>query len=128
MVMKATGLKIDEAKFMNLSNFVFERKYDGSRTLFMNGKIVSDKRDGFKEKRYPQISQALKGLNAVLDGELWVESDRVVELSRTENWNEAKFIIFDILELNGQNLRGLPLKARREILSVQFQYIKNYKF
>ena len=119
MVMKATGLKIDEAKFMNLSNFVFERKYDGSRTLFMNGKIVSDKRDGFKEKRYPQISQALNNLNAVLDGELWVESDRVVELSRTENWNEAKFIIFDILELNGQNLRALPLKARREILEQQ---------
>lgn len=119
MVMKAQSLKIEETKFMNLNNFVFERKYDGSRTLYVNGKIISDKRDGFKERRYPQISQALNNINAVLDGELWVKSDKVIELSKTENWNEAVFVIFDILELDGKDLRKLPFKERRQILEQQ---------
>jgi len=119
MVMKANNLKYEETKFRKLDNFVYERKYDGSRTLYMSGKIVSDKRDGFKEKRYPHISKALNNFNGVLDGELWVKSDRVTELSKTENWNEAIFVVFDILEYKGKNLRQLPLKERRKILEEQ---------
>jgi len=117
MVMKAVATTIKEFEhYLNKDNFILERKFDGSRSIYLNGKLVSDKRDGFKEKRYPQISQALNGINAILDGELWVKSDRVVELSRTENWNEAVFMVFDIQKLDDKDLTKLPLKERRKIL------------
>ena len=114
--MKATALKFDDTKFMLLENFIFERKWDGSRTLFLNGRLVSDTRDGFKNERYNHITQALKNFNGTLDGELWVKNDRVSELSKKENWNEAVFVVFDILELDDNNLKSKPFKERRALL------------
>jgi len=116
MVMKAQTLKIDDTKYMDLTNFVLERKFDGSRTLWKNSRLVSDTRDGFKNERYKHIVKVLKDTNAILDGELWVENDRVTELSKKENCDKAIFIVFDILSYNEVDLTQKPLKERREIL------------
>jgi len=121
--MKATGITVKEFEHYNKENFIYCRKFDGSRTLFKDGRLVSDNRDGFKNERYNHITQALKNFDGILDGELWVKQDRVTELAKKENWKEAVFIVFDILEIDGTNLRNKTLKERRAILeTLNFQH------
>jgi hypothetical protein len=65
----------------------------------------------------------LKNFNGILDGELWVKADRVIELAKKENWNEAVFIVFDVLEMDGNDLKSKSLKERRAILEkLNFQH------
>jgi bifunctional non-homologous end joining protein LigD len=107
-------------------NWVFETKWDGFRmiaciesgkvTLYSrNGKIVSD--------RYLPVAQALEKLkhNAVLDGELVaLDAQGISRFQLLQNAlrREARLLycVFDIMFLDGEDLRNLPLLERKERL------------
>jgi bifunctional non-homologous end joining protein LigD len=115
-------------------DWIFENKWDGFRAIaeIENGKIKLYSRSGnsFKEQ-YPQIVKGLEKLKVqqvILDGEIVVqdETGRVV-FQHLQNFQNSPtehlyYYVFDILYLNGEDLRNLPLINRKTILS---QVLKN---
>jgi bifunctional non-homologous end joining protein LigD len=112
------------------ADWIFEVKWDGYRAIaIMDGRNVSlQSRNvkSFNEKFYP-VFDALKkwNLRAVLDGEIVVINETgVSDFGALQNWRseadgELIFYIFDILWLDGHDLRSLPLIERRDILKTQ---------
>jgi bifunctional non-homologous end joining protein LigD len=108
-------------------DWVFETKWDGFRvvaviekrrvTLYSrNGLIVSD--------RYMPVAKALERLkqDAVIDGELVAfDAHGISRFQLLQNALRATadlgYCVFDIMFLAGQDLRGLPLVARKERLA-----------
>jgi ATP-dependent DNA ligase len=93
--------------------WVFERKLDGIRLLaFKNGtdvRLLSRNRL-LQNASYPSFAEAIERLpvrEVILDGEatgVWRVRER------------AAYHLFDIMWLDGRDLRPLPLDARRELL------------
>ena len=67
-----------------------------------------------------QLSRALKVEEAILDGEITVphHTGRTLFARLMEHREEARFHAFDLLWLNGQDLRALPLLTRKQHLKV----------
>jgi len=88
--------------------WVFERKFDGIRLLaFKNGKDVRLFSRNQLPQELPEVARAVAALpaeNLILDGEM------------TWHTAERRFYVFDIVWLNGVDLRALPLERRREYL------------
>jgi len=109
--------------------WVYEEKVDGYRMAAMRAgdgtRLIS--RNGIQHtKRFPELVQALDSLSAeafILDGEVAVY-DRAL-ISRFE-WLRGRpkgepatlpvYMVFDVLELGGKDLRGMPLWQRRNML------------
>jgi ATP-dependent DNA ligase len=96
---------------------------DGGRLISRNGIHHSN--------RYPALVQALDALSAasfLLDGEIAIYDQALV--SRFE-WMRARpkdalatepvYMVFDLLELGGKDLRGLPLWQRRSMLAGKWE-------
>jgi ATP-dependent DNA ligase len=92
--------------------WIFERKLDGIRLLaFKNGsdvRLLSRNRLP-QNHAYPQFVRAIQALPAqelILDGEAtgWFGRD------------EVGYHVFDVMWLDGRDLRALPLEARRAVL------------
>jgi DNA ligase D-like protein (predicted ligase) len=110
------------------SNWIHEVKHDGYRTLLVieGGKAHAYTRNGFDwTERYPGIvSEAgtLPCRAAILDGEIIVQDERGVSdfeaLRSAIRWlpHTLRFYAFDILHLNGEDLRDQPLLDRRSKL------------
>lgn len=108
-------------------DWIYEIKWDGYRavSLLNKGKvnIVSRNNKSFNEKFYP-VLDALKlwKINAVLDGEVAVlKEDGIAHFGSLQNWRseadgELIYYLFDIIWLDGYDLKELPLIERREIL------------
>ena len=95
-------------------DWVFERKLDGIRVLaFKEGaevRLLSRNRLP-QDEAYPEFVEAVRALPArelILDGEAMNGWERHVP---------SGYYVFDVLWLDGRDLTGLPLDARREILS-----------
>jgi bifunctional non-homologous end joining protein LigD len=115
---------------MDLSNFSFEIKYDGYRLLA--GKAASDvklfsRAHNDWSERFKPIVEAMKKLascEAVLDGEACVvDAQGAPGFARLQQWlagekvdGSLAFCVFDLLWLDGRDLRRLPLEERRELL------------
>lgn len=109
------------------TGWVYEVKWDGYRALaFMNNgsaELKSRNDKSFNEKFYP-IYDSIKewNVNAIVDGEIVVLGDKgISHFGNLQNWrSEADgnliYYVFDILWLDGQDLTGLTLMERREIL------------
>lgn len=115
-MIKCEEIKLEEAK-QRFNRFtikqIFQLKLDGSRGIYINGELFSERQIS-QNAKFPQILSDLKGINAVLDGEICLgENSNVFELNTKINRNRAKYYVFDILELNGEDLRALPLFKRR---------------
>ncbi len=107
------------------SGWIHEVKHDGYRTLIdvQSGKAVAYTRNGYDwSTRYPHIIAAAPKLlcrSAMLDGEMIVQDERGV--SDFEALQEAIkhapdrliFYAFDLLHLNGKDIRNRPLYERR---------------
>jgi bifunctional non-homologous end joining protein LigD len=114
-------------KPFDLPGWLYEIKWDGYRALaFMsenNIELKSRNEKSFNEKFYP-VHKALSkwNINAVVDGEVVVlKENGLSDFGTLQNWrSEADgdliYYLFDVLWLNGKDLRGLPLIQRREIL------------
>lgn len=106
------------------SGWVFELKYDGFRGVAyihnQSCKIVS--RNGLTFTRFSGLARSLPPLimadEAILDGEIVALDDqgipRVDALTRGEG--RAVFAAFDLLWLNGEDLRSKPLLERKALL------------
>jgi len=105
-------------------DWLFELKHDGFRALAIvdrhHCRLVS--RRGRVFKRWPQLERELahtvQAKSAVLDGEVVClrpdGSSDFNALMFRRDW--PYFIAFDLLILDGRDLRGEPLRARKHIL------------
>lgn len=119
--MLATLAKADDARG---KGWVHEVKYDGFRALaaLSGGALSLQSRNGLDlSARFPAIAKALGSLDlpeAVLDGEI-VALDRGGVARFEELQGDAalqRFAAFDVLWLDGEDVRGRPLEDRRELL------------
>lgn len=107
--------------------WTYEVKWDGYRALgFIKDGIVelrSRNDKSFNEKFYP-VHEALKNwnVNAVVDGEVVVlKSNGRSDFGSLQNWRseadgDLVYYVFDVLWLDGKDLREIPLNERKEIL------------
>lgn len=107
--------------------WVYEVKWDGYRAVaFMNnGEVTISSRNNksFNEKFYPIYNELSKmELNAVLDGEIVVVGGNgQADFGSLQNWRseadgDLVFYVFDILWLEGRDLKPLNLMERKALL------------
>jgi len=103
--------------------WLFEPKWDGYRALCYFGESVRfiSRRKNDLTKRFPELqSIQIKAESAIIDGEITaIDQDGLPcfdELKRTRRTCAIVFYAFDLLELNGEDLRGLPLLKRKAAL------------
>jgi bifunctional non-homologous end joining protein LigD len=108
--------------------WVFEVKWDGYRAIaevsVKQVRLYSRKHLSF-ERTYAPIVESLKqlGHEAVLDGEIVVLDDSgKPQFQLLQNYQSTKkgplvYFVFDLLYLDGHDLRGLPLLRRKELLA-----------
>jgi bifunctional non-homologous end joining protein LigD len=117
--------KIREKPFDD-GDWIFEIKLDGYRAVaeLNKGDVKFYSRNGlYFGDDYPEIFEELKKLNrlAVFDGEI-VALDKKGRSSFQllqeidDNSIQPLYYVFDLLELNGKNIRELPLIKRKELL------------
>jgi bifunctional non-homologous end joining protein LigD len=106
-------------------NYQYEMKYDGFRGVgyFEKGRrcrFVS--RNGNHLSRFQPLCESilkeLKVQNAIFDGEL-ISPDptgRPIFKNMLRRGGAFQYVAFDLLWLNGEDLRSLPLEARRQKL------------
>jgi bifunctional non-homologous end joining protein LigD len=107
----------------------FEIKWDGYRAIAEVGqqrvRLYSRTHVSFAD-HYPSLIQALQKLSheAVLDGEIVVLDDKgrpqfqLLQKYRQTGKGRLVYCIFDLLFLDGHDLRNMPLRQRKELLQV----------
>lgn len=109
--------------------WIHEIKYDGYRleARIAEGAVQLLTRSGLDwTARFPAIAKSLKGLelgSAIIDGEVVIETQRgvtsfvrLVEALESGRSEEMTFIAFDLLYLNGVDVRRAPLIERKRLL------------
>jgi DNA ligase D-like protein (predicted ligase) len=115
--------------------YVFEPKLDGTRALcYKDGGIrFINRRDRDITERYPEldISSSIRARDCVLDGEIVVFDDtgnpsfRLLQKREQTSpsvyhlrsrQHPSTYVVFDILNHDGQDLTSLPLSERRIVL------------
>ncbi len=110
--------------------WLYELKYDGFRVLAFsqNGETRLLSRNGCDctkkfSKAAKAVSELLKGRAAVLDGEMTVAGENgIPDFSALQAYAKNKsggglnYVLFDLLALDGEDLRNLPLCGRKEKL------------
>jgi bifunctional non-homologous end joining protein LigD len=106
-------------------NWIVERKYDGYRSLsaLSNGRVAMWTRNALDlTTRFPAIARTLSQIvvgDAVLDGEIAILDASGVprfELIQQGRNDEAILFAFDLLRLDGEDLRSRPIEQRRDLL------------
>ncbi len=108
-------------------DWIFELKWDGFRAIsFLQEKkanLIS--RNGLSfNSRYPSIIEELEKLSfeACLDGEIVVVDDhgrpsfQLLQNYSRQSKGHLIYYVFDLLYLNGRDLKSIPLIQRKEIL------------
>jgi bifunctional non-homologous end joining protein LigD len=104
--------------------YVYEVKYDGYRALaaISGGKVsIRSRNDLDFAARFPWVVPALAEIvvgDAVLDGELVALDEGGVSRFQKlgDRGAEHRYMVFDLLWLDGEDLRSRPLEERRELL------------
>ncbi len=109
------------------NEWVYEKKFDGYRILAHNYKtveLISRNKINYS-KQYQKITDALKYLpeNTVIDGELVIEDKNgLSNFQALQNYEKEstsqllKYYVFDILLLNDNDVRDLPLLQRKKLI------------
>jgi bifunctional non-homologous end joining protein LigD len=122
----APCLPIVDDRIPTGSQWVHEIKWEGYRIIASRGagrvRLWSRNANDWSAS-FPQIVAALDQLpveSVTLDGEaVWLREDGRPDFNRLRTRHgcaDACLIAFDLLELNGEDLRGLPLSDRRLLL------------
>src|SRR5215470_15974702 len=108
-------------------DWLYEIKFDGYRALvFKNGKDVRLVSRNKKAFDYPQLLDTLKKLpakQAILDGEIASldekgrSSFQLLEMFKSSGAVPLVYYAFDLLFLEGKDLRREPISARRKLLA-----------
>ncbi|WP_257658088.1 non-homologous end-joining DNA ligase [Parapedobacter lycopersici] len=111
---------------LNNPEYLYEIKWDGYRIVsFVQKKHVRmASRNGLDyTKRYPLIEAALKDLGheVIIDGEVVVFDEHgMADFDALQLYNgkrtPIRYCVFDLLWLDGNDLRPLPLAERKELL------------
>src|SRR5713101_8114803 len=109
--------------------WVYEEKYDGWRMVAerVDSQVSLTSRNGLDHtRRFPELVKAVADLDAssiVLDGEVAIFDRQLIsrfEWLRARPKNEVAtppmYMVFDLLELDGEDLRRQPLRERRQEL------------
>ena len=129
--------RLSEKVFDN-PDWIYEKKFDGYRALaYISAKgeaqLISRNGIDFSTK-YVDITSALKELclDAVLDGELVVENNEgKSDFQQLQNYAlldkkmNIKFYVFDLLSLNGHDIREMELIRRKELLEKIIEGLKS---
>jgi len=111
------------------AEWVHEIKYDGYRTqqIIEDGTVRLLTRNGHEwTARYPAIAAAATRLgveNAMIDGEAVILVDgrpdyhALRRAAATKRSDVMSLVAFDLLHLNGHDLRNMPLEDRRHLLA-----------
>jgi bifunctional non-homologous end joining protein LigD len=131
---KARFIKPMKARLMDEpptgGDWSYELKWDGFRVCAVkNGSqinLISRNGNELRE-RFPEVVEALKDFppdECVLDGEVVAldaegrSSFQLLQGLEMEGHNAPiVFYVFDLMQLNGRSLTGLPLTARKEVLA-----------
>jgi bifunctional non-homologous end joining protein LigD len=119
--------KIGDKPF-DSDDWVFEIKYDGYRALALidqNVDLISRNNLSFNKIFAPLLND-LKKLkhSAILDGEVVIENAKgVSDFNLLQNYQRSgagilKYYVFDILMLDENDIRNLPLLKRKELLKL----------
>jgi bifunctional non-homologous end joining protein LigD len=121
---------LNTAKLPEGQQWLYEVKWDGYRALALkkNGTVRLLSRKGNDLTRdYPEIAEAVQGIAAkaaLLDGEIVAldeqgrPSFQMLQHRSTLGKNRrVVYYAFDLLNLNGRDLRGLCLKERKDMLA-----------
>jgi len=111
-------------------DWLYELKFDGIRAIAVkdNRKTSLISRNGNKlDGRFPEIAEAIKHLpvsDCVIDGEVVAldkegrSSFQLLQALEMEGRKAPlRFYVFDLLELDGKSLLGLPLEQRKQVLA-----------
>jgi len=137
--------------------WIFERKLDGVRFIAAkegSGVTLWTRNKKDRTKQFPEIEEALKRIpgDFVIDGEAAVygstslttgdkkevssfqliqprvQQENLGEIKKLARDNPAVYEAFDLLILNGRDLKSQPLLKRKELLRKLIQESKNVKF
>ncbi|GAA4337988.1 DNA ligase D [Mucilaginibacter gynuensis] len=116
-----------ESKIFDHEDWIYERKLDGYRALGYTGKnakLIS--RNGIDfSKDYKKVVDELEEItkDAIIDGELVIEDDkgrsRFQDIQHYDGDKDnltLKYYVFDLLKLNGHDIRDLELIKRKKLL------------
>jgi len=109
---------VSEAQAEQLNSYDISLKYDGTLIYFKDKKLFSPRCE--RSQRYPHILKILIDNNFPdCMGELFIsETSNVFDVSRSENWDKVKFMIFDLLI-------DLPYQERIERLNWKVAELNN---
>jgi bifunctional non-homologous end joining protein LigD len=107
----------------------YELKFDGIRACAIKegSKISLISRNGNELRaRYPEVAEAMKALpvdECVIDGEVVALDEEgrssfqlLQGLEMEGRKSPIRLYVFDLMQMNGRSLTGLPLTARKEVL------------
>lgn len=125
---------IDEP--FNDPDWLFEIKWDGYRALAFidKGSVQLKSRSNHVwEDKFSSVASALQKSNvsAILDGEMVVldrqgrSSFQLMQNYQKSGEGNLCYYVFDILYLDGQDLRALPLVERKELLKAYLDKLKS---
>ncbi|TIU72881.1 MAG: ATP-dependent DNA ligase [Mesorhizobium sp.] len=110
-------------------DWMHEAKFDGYRSQIIidaDGVRIFTRRGLDWTSKYRDLVEAAKGLNvqnAIIDGEVVVLNEAglsdfaALRKAITRRQHDLYFVAFDLLHLNGHDLRDMVLEDRREILA-----------
>lgn len=121
-------------KVFDHADWIYEKKLDGYRAMAYTGKTVRlISRNGIDfTGKYKTVSDALQGAGheAVIDGELVAEDKKGRGyFQEMQNYDPAdkkftlKYYVFDLLGLDGYDIRWLELVKRKELLEMLVKQI-----
>ncbi|HEY8780699.1 MAG TPA: DNA ligase D [Mucilaginibacter sp.] len=125
-----------EAKVFDNEDWIYERKLDGYRAIGYTGekaKLISRNDIDFS-KDYQKIADALKKIpqKAILDGELVIEDKNnksrfqdIQQYKGDTKDRKLKYYVFDLLNLDGHDLRRMELIKRKQLLKSFMSSIDN---
>lgn len=113
-----TDLKPNQAEKRDFNNCEITLKRDGTLITFKDGKLFSPRCE--RSDRYSKILATLKAHRTPnLMGEMYIEGGNVFDISRSENWDKAKFMPIDLVDSN------LSFNERQALLSQLVSEIKD---
>ncbi|WP_158826431.1 DNA ligase D [Mucilaginibacter lacusdianchii] len=116
-----------EEKVFDDPNWIYEPKLDGYRAIGYTGKAAAlTSRNGLDfGHKYDRVLKDLKGIerDAILDGEIVLEDQHgksdfqnLQNYATEKNRLTLRYYVFDLLGLDGHDLRDMPLLKRKELL------------
>jgi bifunctional non-homologous end joining protein LigD len=124
---KANAMKavLTDERFSD-PDWIFERKLDGIRCIAIRdgrGVRLLSRNDLSLNERYPEVAETLARADAsrfAVDGEVVAFSGSQTSFAKLADVRRGKarafYYVFDVLWLDGHDVRGLPLTERKRLL------------